>query len=273
MAKFPGLTRKNAKARSPSRGGQASEGFWGRPQLLNLMADLLLLFGSAALAYALVLAAIRLPFFPLRQVVVVRALEQVTPTQIEFAAKNLSGNFFTVNIDAVRTALEKQPWVRRASVRRRWPDGVEFDLEEHVAAARWQQGASEIRLVNRQGEVFAAPATQAQALLPLFSGPEGSSPQVLARYRDFSALLKPLGRVPRAVALSARQAWQLHLDDGLTLELGRDQPNQPVEARLARFSRTYVAAQARINTAISVIDMRYPNGFALRPRSTIKGNT
>lgn len=273
MAKFPGLQRKNAKARNPMRGAQTADGFWDRPQLLNLIADLLLLFGSAALAYALVLAAIRLPFFPLRQVVVARALDQVTPAQIELAAKSLTGNFFTVNLDAVRTSLEKQPWVRRASVRRRWPDGIELDLEEHVAAARWQQGSSEMHLVNRQGEVFLAQATPAQAPLPLFSGPEGSAPQVLARYREFSVLLSQQGRMLRAVMLSPRQAWQLHLADGLTLELGRDQPNHPIEERLARFIGSYAAVQARVNTAISVIDMRYPNGFALRPRSNIKGNT
>ena len=273
MAKFPGLTRKDAKARGPSRGAQTVDGFWDRPQLLNLMADLLLILGFAVLAYALVFAVIRLPFFPLRQVVVVHSLDQVTPAQIEFAAKSLSGNFFTVNLEAVRTSLERQPWVRHASVRRRWPDGIEFDLEEHVAAARWQQGVTDTRLVNGQGEVFPVSATQAQAKLPLFSGPEGSAPQVLTRYKDFSALLKPLGRTLRAVALSARQAWQLHLDDGLTLELGRDQPNHPIEERLARFSRTYAAVQSRVKTAIGAIDMRYPNGFALRPRSTLKGNT
>lgn len=273
MAKFGTLKRKKGKARGPSRGAPAADGFWDRPQLLNLIADLLLIFGMAALAYSAVLAAIRLPFFPLRQVVLVHALDQVSPAQIEFAAKSVAGNFFTVNLEAVRTSLEKQPWVRRASVRRRWPDGIELDLEEHVAAARWQQGAFETRLVNKQGEVFAAPATQVLAPLPQFSGPEGSAPQVLARYREFSVLLSPLGRMVRAVALSPRQAWQLHLDDGLTLELGRDQPNHPIEERLARFSSTYGAAQARVKTAISVIDMRYPNGFALRPSSNIRGNT
>ena len=273
MAKFGTLKRKDAKARGTSRGAAAADGFWDRPQLINLIADLLLLFGSAALAYSLVLAAIRLPFFPLRQVVVVHALEKVTPAQIAFVAKSFAGNFFTVNLEAVRTSFEKQSWVRHASVRRRWPDGIELDLEEHVAAARWQQGATDMRLVNLQGEVFIAPAALAQGSLPLFSGPEGSAAQVLERYREFSALLSAQGRKLRAVALSARQAWQLHLDDGLTLDLGRDQPNHPIEERLARFSRTYNAVQARLKTAISVIDMRYPNGFALRPRSNTKGNS
>jgi len=271
LAKFGTLKRKDVKARRAARGSPAPDGFWDRPQLINLIADLLLIFGSAALAYSMVLAAIRLPFFPLRQVVVVHALEKVTPAQIALVANGIAGNFFTVNLEAVRTSLEKQSWVRRASVRRRWPDGIELDLQEQVAAARWQQGAGDMRLVNKQGEVFVAPAFPAQGSLPLFAGPEGSAAEVLARYQAFSALLSAQGRSLREVLLSARQAWQLHLDDGLTLELGRDHANHPIEERLERFSHTYKAVRSRFNNAIGVIDMRYPNGFALRPKN--KGNS
>jgi cell division protein FtsQ len=161
LAKFGSLNRKDAKARRQARtAAQAPDGFWDRPQLLTLLADLLLLFGGAALAYAMVIAAIRLPFFPLRQVLVVSVPSHVTRAQIEFAARaSLSGNFFTVDLDAIRAAFEKQAWVRHASVRRHWPDGIELKIEEHTAAARWQHGADESRLVNDHGEVFVVPAT------------------------------------------------------------------------------------------------------------------
>jgi cell division protein FtsQ len=270
-SKLPGLG-KSGKPRRPRpsalrAGGQPStDGFWDRPQLLNLVADLLLLFGGVALGYAIIVSATRLPFFPLRQVVVTNALEQVTPTQIEDASRSsLAGNFFTVNLDDVRGSFEKLPWVRKASVRRLWPDGVELTIEEHVAVARWQNRAGEARLVNDHGEVFAAALSKGQGALPLFGGPEGSAPQMLERYREFAEVLAPLGRVPRVVALSPRQAWQLRLDDGLTLELGRDQQNSPLHERLQRFAGTYGQARARIKTTIAAIDMRYPNGFALRP--------
>jgi cell division protein FtsQ len=274
LAKFGSVKRKDAKAHRQARAAaQSADGFWDRPQLLTLVADLLLLFGGATLAYAMVLAAIRLPFFPLRQVLVTNAPSQVTRAQIEAAAKSsLSGNFFTVNLDAVRAAFEKQAWVRHASVRRHWPDGIELTIEEHAVAARWQHGADDTRLVNGHGEVFVAPVTASQATLPLLAGPEGSAPLVLARYHQFASLLEPLHRTLRVVALSPRQAWQLRLDDGLTLELGRDQPKHPIEERIARFVGTYGEAKARSQTAISTIDMRYPNGFALRPGHNDKGN-
>lgn len=271
MAKFPFSAKKHAKARRRGALRPEAEGFWERPLLLDLAADLLLLFGVAVLTYAAVMTVVRLPFFPLKQLVVVSALNQVTPAQIEYATQSsLAGNFFTVNLDEVRGAFEKLPWVRKASVRRRWPDGVELSLEEHVAAARWRNSEGEARLVNSHGEVFAASLGAGTAALPQFGGPEGSAPQMLARYREFSELLAPLGRTSKTVTLSPRLAWQLRLDDGLLLELGRDQPKHPLNDRLQRFVGTYGEARSRARTAIAAIDMRYPNGFALRPGSPEK---
>ena len=116
--------------------------------------------------------------------------------------------------------------------------------------------------MNSRGEVFAATTSEH---LPSFAGPEGSSDRVLERYADFKEGLRPLGRYPVAVSLSPREAWQLKLDDGVVLELGRDQPKHPLSERIERFVSTYNTARGRFHTALGVIDMRYPNGFALRP--------
>jgi len=230
---------------------------------MNLIADLLFFASALALGYAATLAVARLPFFPLREVVVGGTLREVTPTQIEYAARNaVAGNFLTVNLDAVRAAFEKLPWVRKAEVRRRWPNALELEIEEHVAAARWKQDeGAEARLVNREGEVFAAASN---AELPLFVGPEGSAPLILERYRELASLLEPIGREPRSVALSARQAWQVRLDDGVLLDLGRDQAKSRVNERLQRFTAAYRQATERLQARAGVIDLRYPNGFAVR---------
>lgn len=238
-------------------------GFWDRPPLMNLIADLLFFAAALALGYAATLALARLPIFPLRALTVAGPLQEVTPTQIEYAARNaLAGNFFTIDLEAVRTAFEKLPWVRRAEVRRRWPDGIELALEEHVAAARWKQAdGAEARLVNSAGEVFAAAS---DTPLPLFVGPEGAAAEMLARHRELLPLLEPLGRQPHSLGLSPRRAWQLRLDDGLLLELGRDEAKSRVNERLQRFTAAYRQLSGRLQARIEVVDLRYPNGFALR---------
>ncbi|HZV54666.1 MAG TPA: cell division protein FtsQ/DivIB [Rhodocyclaceae bacterium] len=241
----------------------AEDGFWDRPVLMNLVADLLIVLAIAGLAWAGTVVLQRLPFFPLRQVVVNGQVDQVTRAQIEQATRaTLVGNFFTIELDEVRAAFEKLPWVRHADVRRRWPNALELTLEEHVAVARWQQADGESRLVNGFGEVFAAAS---QASLPAFSGPEGSAPEVLGRYREFEKILAPLGRKPEAMALSSREAWQVKLDDGVVLELGRDEAKYTLTDRMARFTAYYRPALEKVHLAnAGVVDMRYPNGFALR---------
>lgn len=269
MVKLPLSFGKGSQVRRKRQGSastqQTASGVWDQPQLLNLVADLLLLLCAAVLGYAAVVSVVRLPFFPLKQLVVTSPLDQVSSTQIEYATQvSLAGNFFTVNLDQVRSAFEKLPWVRTASVRRRWPDGIELSIEEHVAAARWRGGEGEARLVNSHGELFAAAPSDGHVSLPLFGGPEGSAPLMLAQYREFADPLAALGRTSRVITLSPRQAWQLRLDDGLTLELGRDQAKHPLKDRLQRFASIYAEAKNRAKAPIGAIDMRYPNGFALR---------
>ncbi len=178
--------RARAAARPQREGG--GNGLWDRPQLLNLISDVLLVVGAAGLGYAAVASVSRLPIYPLKEVVVTTPLAQVTTAQLEYAARSsLRGNFFTVDLDDVRGAFEKLPWVRRADVRRKWPGGIEVRLEEHVASAYWRVGETgDMRLVNRYGEVFTAASN---ARMPVFSGPEGSSGVLLAKFDEFSSKL------------------------------------------------------------------------------------
>ena len=257
----PGSGRR-ARAARPARAVEGN-GLWDRPQLLNLISDVLMVVGAAGLGYAAVAALSRLPAFPLREVVVMTPLAQVTNAQLEYVARSsLRGNFFTVDLDDVRASFEKLPWVRRADVRRRWPGGVEVRLEEHVASAYWRVGETgDMRLVNRYGEVFSAASN---AKMPVFSGPEGSSSVLLAKFDEFTGKLGPLGKQLVGVSLSAREAWQLKLDDGMIVELGRQQTKAPVRERLERFVEFYPSILTAARKRPEVVDMRYPKGFALR---------
>jgi cell division protein FtsQ len=152
------------------------------------------------------------------------------------------------------------PWVRRAEVRRLWPDRIEVRLEEHVPLARWGR-REEGRLVNVHGELFTAPS---QAELPQLAGPAGTVREVATRYAEFRELLAPLSLEPRQVLLSERRAWQVRLDTGLVLALGRDQGRDTVKERLARFVDVYPSTLAGMTRRLDYVDLRYPNGFALR---------
>ena len=229
---------------------------WDNPRLLNAAAGFLV--GLVVLACTLVALQwlARSSLFPLRVVELVTPLERAPRARIEAVlAAKASGNFFAMRIDDVRAAVEEVPWVRRASVRRVWPDRLEVKLEEHVAFARWGSEA----LVNTYGERFAGTS---DAELPLFIGPPGSEAEIASRYARFADVLAPLGSRLDRVVLSARHAWQLRLANGLQITLGRE--SDAAEERLARFVGAY--ARTPNPRAVDAIDLRYPNGFALRQR-------
>jgi len=53
------------------------------------------------------------------------------------AVPRIKGNFFTADLDAVRAAFESVPWVRKAMVRREWPNKLIVTVEEHRALGTW----------------------------------------------------------------------------------------------------------------------------------------
>lgn len=244
---------------------------WNKPQLMTAVSDLLLVAAAAALVVAAVLWSARLPLFPLRELEFTNELREVRRSELERAlAGQLRGNFFSIDVDALRSSLEQLPWVRRVDVRRQWPSRIEVGIEEHVPVAFW--GRATGQLVNSYGEVFAAAISVVpDAPLPVLQGPTGMAPEMLTYYQQAEEILRPLGRVPRALNVSPRLAVQLRLDDGMVVELGRQQSKAPVRERLERFVEFYssvstTARQRPAGSALSVVvvDMRYPNGFALR---------
>ena len=95
---------------------------WNRPQLMSAISDLLFLAGAAALLVAGAVWAARLPLFPLQEVVITQELSELRRDELEYTlAGHLKGNFFSVNLDALRASLEQLPWVRRADARDSFP--------------------------------------------------------------------------------------------------------------------------------------------------------
>jgi cell division protein FtsQ len=225
---------------------------WDNPRQLNMLAGFLV--GLVVLAFTITALqlAMRSPLWPVREVAIQGELQHTMRSEIEAALhQRVSGNFFSVDVDGVRAALERLPWVRRAAVRRVWPDRLEATLEEHVALARWGENA----LVNTHGERFVGASKQA---LPRFSGPRGSESELARRYARFDPIVAPLGARVEEVILTPRFAWQLRLDNGVRVALGRDA--DAAEIRLARFVQSAANGAARYD----YVDLRYPNGFALR---------
>src|SRR5687767_1030696 len=227
---------------------------WDRPGLVNALASALFAIAAMLVVGAILLRVSQLPEFALREVRVGGELKHVTRGEIEdVVRRELKGSFFTLDLARARGAFERLPWVRAVAVRRQWPAGLDVALEEHQPFARWGAAA----LVNNHGEVFHAAY---EGPLPLFVGPEGAAREIAIQYRYFRRSLAVIGETPVEVRVSARRAWQLKLESGLTLALGREN----IEARLARFVATQPRAAAVLGRRVDYVDLRYANGYAVR---------
>jgi cell division protein FtsQ len=234
---------------------------WDSPRVVNVAAGALAALALALLAYAGGRVLLESPAFLLKTIVVEGGLERVERREIVEALQgHLRGTFFTVDLEGVRALFESIPWVRRAELRRKWPDCLEVRIEEQTALARWGQGKN-TQLVNAQGELFRGMSEES---LPVLVGPAGTENEVAQRFLAFRQLLAPLGVEPRQVLLSPRMAWQLKLSNGLTAQLGRDSDKDRVEDRLARFVAAFPQILATPRRRFDYVDLRYPNGFALR---------
>ncbi|MEX0374030.1 cell division protein FtsQ/DivIB [Spiribacter pallidus] len=167
----------------------------------------------------------------------------------------LDGGFLGVEVAAVRRGVESLPWVATASVRRIWPDALQVTVREQKPVARW----GGVALMNTAGQVF-QPRTLPEQPLPALAGPPGSASRVLARFREFEALLSPLGLQPSGLTLDERRAWTLELAGGGLIRLGRE----AVTERLKRFVAAWPALSDAQQKRLARADLRYPNGFALR---------
>ncbi len=227
---------------------------WNDSQALRRVSNFLFGLALGLALYGLVITVVRPPAFPLQEVRVEGQLAQVTREQVEIIVQQeLRGNFFTVDLERTRQAFEKLPWVRTVNVRRLWPSRLQVTLEEHVALARW----GTLALVNTYGELFDAAFDHK---LPVFAGPAGTSREVTGHYAAFGRTLAPLKQAVAQVSLSPRRAWQIRLESGMVIELGRSQMQQ----RLERFVALYGRSVGRLGRRIDYVDLRYPDGFAVR---------
>jgi cell division protein FtsQ len=237
-------------------------------KLMNVTATLVYALFALVLLAAGAWWVLRQPFFPLAGIKVDGEVTHNNAVTLRAnVAPQLAGNFFTVDLARARAAFEAVPWVRKAVVRREFPNKLRATLTEHVPVAHWGDEAQS-RLVNGFGEVFEANVAEVDDSLPRLDGPTGQAGQVLGMYRVLQPLFAPYELSIDALTLSGRGSWRAVLDTGAAIELGRGQ-SEEVAARTQRFLVT-VAPVARQygRTAASVegADLRHNEGYALRLR-------
>ena len=231
---------------------------WDRPQQLNMLTRALFGLCLLLVLYGALHYLVRLPAFNLSVVELEAEPLNVNMAQIKAVLDSeLNGNFFTADLEYLQKKIEGVPWVRSANVRRHVPWQLKVTLEEHVVLARWDKTT----WVNHQGELFQAQISNKEISekYPDFTGPPESAFEVTQMYFELNRLLLPLKQTISHISLSPRRAWQVRLQNGMLLDLGREK----VMSRLARFVAVYPQSLAAVQGLVNYVDLRYPNGFAV----------
>lgn len=238
-------------------------------RLMNLTATVLFTACAVLLAAALAWWALRHPAFAIRGITVQGETSHNSAATLRAnVAPRLAGNFFTVDLESARAAFQAVPWVRSATVRREFPDRLRVALQEHKAVAYWGE-EGESRLLNSFGEVFEANTGDVeQEALPRLAGPDGEAAQVLALWTELKAMFEPMDLSVERLALSHRGGWQMELDTGAVVELGRGSQAE-VAARTLRFAQTLTQVTSKYGRrpeALVSADLRHGDGYAVRLR-------
>jgi cell division protein FtsQ len=238
-------------------------------KLMNVTASVLFLAAAV-----LVLAAggwwlLRQPMFSLAGIAVTGEMTHNNVVTLRAnVVHKLVGNFFTIDLNQARDAFESAPWVRKAMVRRKFPNQLQVHLEEHLPVAFWgPDGGS--GMLNSFGEIFEANVGEVeQDDLPRLNGPQTRSVEVLDMYGRLRPVLSQVDLVLDELELNTRGSWRALTDSGATIELGSGSVEE-VLARTRRFVSTLTQVTSRYgrrSSALESADLRHPEGYALRLR-------
>lgn len=193
---------------------------------------------------------------PLSKLILQGELEYVSGEDVQLALRGMDniGTFMSQDVGELQEAITQLPWVAKASIRKQWPDLIKIYLVEHKASAIWNGNA----LLNMSGDVFDADIAQLKEDKVKLYGPDGSSRNVLATWQQVNPMFAPLGLKVSSLVLNDRHAWQIIIDNGIRLELGKESLIERIERFMSLYYRLGEESQR-----VSYVDLRYDTGAAV----------
>lgn len=182
--------------------------------------------------------------------------QRVSALRIEEAISDeIDAGFVGADLGRIHDRIVALPWIDQARVARRWPSRLSITVTEQVPAAIWGESG----LLNTRGELFVTAARHMPAELPRLSGPDDRSADVATRYLAVRDQLIPAGLDLRRMHLDARGSWEMTLNNGIEVRLGR----RDVAERTDMFLDVVTDIIAGHAKRIDYVDMRYGNGFTI----------
>lgn len=226
------------------------------------------LMSLVALGAVQILSALgRSEHFRVRALAISRASESVRSRLHERLQGLVGANLFEIDLARAARAVEKDPWVRRAVVKRWLPGTLQVTIEERRPAAL---GVFKGQTVIVDAEGWPVEETREEwPGLPRLTGIPAREPETFARHA--AAGLAALARVAREAPalLEGLEAVDLSIRGAVMIRRGEERPEiwlsrEDAGRNLAAYRRMRARLEGRFGP-LSVVDLRWRDQIALRP--------
>jgi len=259
----PGKSRLPGQARVTPRG--ASPRIRGRSRLSGRIRRRLSGPGdTGAVLLALVLAAgygLKAPVTawlarPVSGVTVEGNFEHLRRTRVETVlSEEVNESFLQVDLGRVQAALEAEPWIERASIRRRWPDRLQVRIYEQKPIARWNDSG----FLNRYGEIIELEDDELLSDLPQLRAKDRDAARMMERYLDLTQILRGCGLQLKALHKDETGSWRLQVSGGTWIVMG----SRRILEKAQDFARVFHRHLDESWEEVDRVDMRYASGMAV----------
>jgi cell division protein FtsQ len=193
---------------------------------------------------------------PIKYVRTEGVFQYLSKDEIKTALKPLvKTGFFDVDVQVIHNAVAELPWVESVTVKRVWPDAIDIKVQERKPFVRW----GEKNLITAGGVIFTPKSIEPFEDLMILNGPDQQQVKVLEIMKGVKTALADQSLELAEFSINNRWAWKIKLANGLEILLGRTEQLK----KLQRFLKTLNVLQQEQIDAMEVVDLRYPNGYAV----------
>ncbi len=165
-----------------------------------------------------------------------------------------------------KAVLEKVDWVKKAEVRRIYPNQLEIDIVERVPFAIWQRDG-EFYVVDKTGAAFISIQPRDVKGLMLITG-EGAQEKVFDLVNHIEARSGLKSKIVAAGRIGKRR-WNLYLSNGMKVLLPEDAAENSLAVGLDRFV-LFNKSNDLENKAVAAVDFRFEDRVIISPLKTTK---
>ena len=175
---------------------------------------------------------------------------------IDLIDENVQTGFLTLDLPELNRKIIEQDWIRSSSIRRSWPATLIVNIEEEIPVARW----GEQQILNNVGDYIDVINKDSVSHLPVIFSQVVNTKEIIKIYQLISELLGPVGLRVDKVESDNAGSWTLTVLSDIKIILGRDQ----LVEKLQRLQSVWMAELSSQEKNINAIDLRYPNGLAVK---------